>query len=90
MINDAIKEKAMKRAEENYAQGNMNCAEAVMEALIQTGALNAPQKLTATMCGLGGGGGMTGNSCGALCAALIAVGYDWGRENPHSIPLDDR
>ena len=90
MINEEMKKSAMQRAEENYAGGNMNCAEAVMESLVYTGALNAPRKVVAMTCGFGGGGGMTGNSCGALCAAIMAVGHEWGREDPYALPAEER
>ena len=90
MINEEMKKKAMQRAEENYAGENMNCAEAVMEALVHAGALSASKKVVAMACGFGGGGGMTGGSCGALCAAIMAVGHEWGREDPYALPADQR
>jgi len=58
---------------ENFRNG-LNCAESVLDALIRAGALEVPPETVAMAVGFGGGIGLSGYTCGALSAAVMAYG----------------
>lgn len=75
-------------AVENFKAG-LNCAESVFDALVRSGALKAPEGALAMCTGLGGGIGLSGNSCGALLAAVIANGAVHGRTDPWAVDPEE-
>ncbi len=50
--------------------------------MIQADLVNFPLEVTALATGFGGGIGSSGNNCGALTGAVIAVGMKIGRISP--------
>ncbi len=76
----AVKEKA--RA--NFKTG-LNCAECVLEAVLSQIDTGLPHETMCTMTGFGGGGGLFGDSCGALVGAMAALGAIYGRRD---VPTD--
>ena len=82
---DEIKSAAEDYATRNPARG-MNCAEAVLDACIRSGALDADADYTAFATGFGGGGGVSGYTCGALSAAILANSIAHGRRELDADP----
>jgi len=76
----AVKEKA----KANFKTG-MNCAECVFEAVISQLDTGLPHETMCVMSGFGGGGGLFGDTCGALVGAMAALGTVYGRRD---IPTD--
>lgn len=75
---------------ENYKNG-LNCAESVYNALLRGGALKNVDPNTTAMCiGFGGGIGLSGYTCGALSAAVMANGAVYGRSDPFAAPSEER
>lgn len=83
---DEIRELAVKYADENINSRGMNCSESVFEALIRSGAIDAPIDVSAVAfaTGFGGGGGGVGYTCGALSSGILANGIVHGRKDPAS------
>ncbi|MCL2228138.1 MAG: C-GCAxxG-C-C family protein [Oscillospiraceae bacterium] len=81
---DAVRRAAMEHAEDNMVNRKMNCAEAVFEALIRSGAIDAPAEAVAYATGFGSGAGGAGYTCGALTSAILANGAAHGRKDPSS------
>ena len=84
-----IKTLAGQYAADNFQNG-LNCAEAVLDACIRSGALDLPEEAVGFMSGFGGGIGVSGFTCGALTAAVFANCAEYGRKNPMETPLDIR
>ncbi len=84
-----LRDLARDRAIENFKNG-LNCGECVLEALIHVGALHLPPEATALATGFGGGLGLTGHTCGALSAAVLAAGAVHGRPDPWASPPEVR
>lgn len=74
---------------ENFKNG-LNCAECVYDALLRSGALNMPKETVAMCTGFGGGIGLSGKTCGALSAAVMANSAVYGRPDPWSVPQEVR
>lgn len=85
----SLNQQTTNRAVENFKSG-LNCAESVFEALTHTRALTAPDGALAMCVGFGGGIGLTGHTCGALLAAVMAVGAAHGRPDPWSVDPEQR
>ncbi|ATW24014.1 C-GCAxxG-C-C family protein [Candidatus Formimonas warabiya] len=87
-------EKDLRTMASDYAIANcnkgFNCTEAIYDALLRCGALKVPQETIALSFGFGGGIGLTGHTCGALCAVVLACGAAYGRPDPWRIPEDER
>ena len=81
---EKIRQLAGEYAGENMSNRKMNCAEAVLEALIRSGAVDVPLETVAYATGFGGGGGGSGYTCGALTAAILANSMVHGRKDPPS------
>jgi len=81
---DEIKKMAMEYTTDNMTNRMMNCGEAVFEALIRSGAVEAPLEAVAYATGFGSGGGGAGLTCGALNSAILANGMVHGRKDPTS------
>ncbi len=88
MVTD-MRARAAEQAMENYKNG-LNCSEAVYNALIQIGAIGASSETSAMCMGFGGGIGLAGYTCGALSAAVMAVGAGQGRKDPWATPQEER
>ncbi|MDL2268259.1 C-GCAxxG-C-C family protein [Desulfovibrio sp. OttesenSCG-928-G15] len=76
---------AQKRAADNFSCG-LSCSESVYEALLYSGAVSeqdAPRSTCSLCVGFAGGIGLSGFVCGALSAAVMAVGAKFGRKDPH-------
>ena len=84
-IRELVKEYAI----ENFKSG-LNCAESVFEALQRSGAIKVPPETIAMCVGFGGGIGVCGHTCGALSAAIMAVGSVHGRRDPKSVAPEIR
>lgn len=69
-------------ARENYEAG-LNCAESVYLAFLDANGLGRDTLCLAT--GFGGGIGHTGHICGAVTAAVLALGTQKGRRDPFAI-----
>lgn len=90
MENKEMRNKVMELAREGFRSG-LNCAECVFDALSRAGVLKDVPKETIAMCvGFGGGIGMSGNTCGALSGAVLALGSVYGRKDPWSVPQEER
>jgi len=81
---DEIRKLAVEYAEDNMTNRKMNCSESVLEALIRSGAVDAPLEAVAYATGFGGGGGGVGFTCGALTSAILANSMVHGRKDPPS------
>jgi len=67
------------RAKANFKTG-MNCAECVIEAVLANIDTGLPHETMCLMTGFGGGGGgLFGDTCGALVGAMAALGAVYGR-----------
>jgi len=77
-------------AAENFRNG-LNCSESVYNALLRAGALEGVDPDTQALCiGFGGGIGLSGHTCGALCALVMANGALYGRKDPYQVPEETR
>jgi C_GCAxxG_C_C family probable redox protein len=74
---------------ENFKNG-LNCAECVLDALMRSGALQVPPETRAMAIGFGGGIGLSGFTCGALSAAVMANGAVYGRPDPWKVDAEVR
>ncbi len=63
-----------------YCNG-LNCAETTMRCLIENGVIDAPIETVRMMTGFGGGM-QRGATCGAVIAAVAAIGWITGRIEP--------
>jgi len=87
---DEIIDQAKANAKQNFREG-LNCAESVLEAVINTGIIkDIPPEVVAVSTGFGGGIGQYGTICGALAGATIAVGCVHGRKNPKNGTFEER
>jgi C_GCAxxG_C_C family probable redox protein len=69
----------------------LNCAESVLQAVIDTGVIkDFPPEIVAVSIGFGGGIGQYGTICGALAGATIAVSCVHGRKNPMQGNFEER
>lgn len=76
-------------AKQNFRLG-LNCAESVLQAVIDTGLIkDFPPEIVALSTGFGGGIGQYGTICGALAGATIAVSCVHGRKNPTKSTLEE-
>ncbi|MCI5836942.1 MAG: C-GCAxxG-C-C family protein [Veillonellaceae bacterium] len=82
-------ERVEQYAIENYKNG-LNCSESVLEALVREGGLEIPRELVGASVGFGGGIGLSGCTCGALSAAVLANGLRYGRKDPYEVPAAER
>ena len=65
-------------AKANFKTG-LNCAECVIEAVLTHIDTGLPHETMCLMTGFGGGGGLFGDTCGALVGAMAALGAVYGR-----------
>lgn len=79
-INELM-EKAEERARHNFRNG-LNCAESVVQSVIDLGLTDLPSEFVAAASGFGGGIGHTKNMCGAISGCMMAVSSVKGRKNP--------
>ncbi|MGD0622855.1 MAG: C-GCAxxG-C-C family protein [Thermacetogeniaceae bacterium] len=87
--NEDLIQKAKDNARQNFRDG-LNCAESVFKAILDTGVTDLPPETVALASGFGGGMGLSGNNCGALVGAIMAVGAVHGRRNPLEGTFQDR
>ena len=87
--NKDMRTKVSDLAIENFKHG-LNCAECVYDALVRGGALDVDSKTIAMCIGFGGGIGLSGHTCGALSAAVMANGAVYGRPDPWAVPDEER
>ncbi len=78
MSPEEIVEKVKQKAKDNFKTG-MNCAECVYEAVISLVDTGLPHETMCLMTGFGGGGGLFGDTCGALVGGMAALGAVYGR-----------
>ena len=78
--------KVKEKAKGNFRAG-LNCAESVFEAFISVVDVALPHETMCLMTGFGGGGGLFGDTCGALVGAMAALGAVYGRRE---IPADPK
>ena len=72
--------KVKEKAKGNFRAG-LNCAESVFEAFISVVDVELPHETMCLMTGFGGGGGLFGDTCGALVGAMAALGAVYGRRD---------
>lgn len=75
---------AVKLARESQLEYGLNCCESVINGLIRAGILEIPEDYTRLATFLSGGCGSSGNTCGALSGAMMALGAEYGRRIPIS------
>ena len=66
------------RARKNFSKG-YNCAECVLEAVLETIDTGLPKDVLKLATGFGGGVGLYGDTCGAVTGAVLAVSAVHGR-----------
>ncbi len=66
------------RARKNFSKG-FNCAECVLEAVLEHADAGLPKESLKMATGFGGGVGLYGDTCGAITGAVMAVGAVQGR-----------
>jgi C_GCAxxG_C_C family probable redox protein len=82
---DEVISRIKKKAKDNFRAG-LNCAKAVFEAVISQVDTGLPHESMCVMTGFGGGGGLFGDTCGALVGAMAALGAVYGRRDLPSSP----
>jgi C_GCAxxG_C_C family probable redox protein len=75
------------RAKANFKTG-LNCAESVFEAVLAHVDTGLPSETLCVMTGFGGGGGLFGDTCGALVGAMAALGAVYGRRQVPTNPKE--
>ena len=73
------------RARKNFSKG-YNCAECIVEAVVNTIDTGLPKEVLKVATGFGGGIGLYGDTCGALTGAILAVSAVHGRSE---LPQDE-
>jgi C_GCAxxG_C_C family probable redox protein len=90
MSKEELINQAKENAKQNFKEG-LNCAESVLQAVIDTGLIkDFPPEVVAVSTGFGGGIGQYGAICGALAGATIAVSCVHGRKNPMEGTFEER
>ena len=64
-----------------FYKGGLNCAESTLRCLIEEGIIDPPPEVVRMMSGFGGGM-QRGTTCGAVVAAVAAIGWTTGRTEP--------
>ena len=64
-----------------FYKGGLNCAESTLRCLIEEGIIDPPPEVVRMMTGFGGGM-QRGTTCGAVVAAVAAIGWATGRTEP--------
>ena len=64
-----------------FYKGGLNCAESTLRCLIEEGCIAPPPETVRMMTGFGGGM-QRGTTCGAVIAAVAAIGWATGRTEP--------
>ncbi len=75
---EEIVAKIRERARKNFSKG-YNCAECVVEAVLEHIDTGLPKETLKVATGFGGGVGLYGDTCGAITGAVIAVSAAHGR-----------
>jgi C_GCAxxG_C_C family probable redox protein len=78
MTPEEVIARVKERARRNFKTG-LNCAEGVFESVLSQIDTGLPQETLCLMTGFGGGGGLFGDTCGALVGAMAALGAVYGR-----------
>ncbi len=90
MSREDLINQAKENAKQNFREG-LNCAESVLQAVIDTGLIkDFPPEVVAASTGFGGGIGQYGGICGALAGATIAVSCVHGRKKPKTGTFEER
>ena len=69
------KELALRYVRENQREHAMSCSESVFNALVRSGVIAVQEDWTRIATGLSGGVAASGNTCGAVCGGLMALGW---------------
>jgi C_GCAxxG_C_C family probable redox protein len=85
MTPEAVIAQVKSRAKNNFKTG-LNCAECVLEAVLATIGTGLPHETMCLMTGFGSGGGLFGDTCGALVGAMAALGAVYGRREVPTNP----
>jgi C_GCAxxG_C_C family probable redox protein len=72
-------------ARKNFSRG-YNCAECVLQAVLEHVETGLPKETLRMATGFGGGVGLFGDTCGAISGAVLAVGAVYGRSE---LPQDE-
>ncbi|NPV89478.1 MAG: hypothetical protein HPY50_01725 [Firmicutes bacterium] len=80
-MEEELIQKVKDNARQNFRDG-LNCSESVFKAIIDAGMIDISPEAVRLATGFGGGMGLAGHNCGALVAAVMAVGGAHGRSNP--------
>jgi C_GCAxxG_C_C family probable redox protein len=84
MTPEEVVAQVKKRAKNNFK--TLNCAESVLEAVMAFVETGLPHETMSLMTGFGGGGGLFGDTCGALVGAIAALGAVYGRREMPTDP----
>ena len=80
MTNEELVRVIRDRARGNFSKG-FNCAECVVEAVLESMDTGLPRACLKMATGFGGGIGLYGDTCGAVAGAVMAVSAVHGREH---------
>ena len=69
------KELALRYVRDNQREHAMSCSESVFNALVRSGVIAVQEDWTRIATGLSGGVAASGNTCGAVCGGLMALGW---------------
>ena len=76
-------------AEEIYKSGDLQCAEAIVHSIIKNVDPTMPEEMIAAASGFSIGVGQTQCMCSTVSAAVICLGYFFGRSFPTTITDPD-
>lgn len=78
-----MKRSDIEKNAEAFFESGFNCAESVLQAIIEAFAEKGPEDISRVASAFGGGiGGSKESACGALNGGIIAIGYLLGRVSP--------
>ena len=69
------KELALRYVRDNQREHAVSCSESVFNALVRSGVIAVQEDWTRIATGLSGGVAASGNTCGAVCGGLMALGW---------------
>lgn len=81
--------KVKERAKRNF-RGGLNCAESVLNAVLSEVDTGISPETMCLMTGFGGGGGLFGDTCGALVGAIAVLGAVYGRRQLPASPAESK
>jgi C_GCAxxG_C_C family probable redox protein len=78
-----MKQSDIEKNAKAFFESGFNCAESVLQAIVEAFAEEGPQDISRIASAFGGGiGGSHESACGALTGGVMAIGYLMGRVSP--------